>query len=133
MVKQSCLSYYQLSYYHCRWENSCMHTFLKGIISAMWNANSLVQDLNSCRCVHFKRQQPLQHGQLHIECMSVCYLSVCECCNSNTNHIYLTPPLGQDMTQGQFLFFNRFEFSFPSPRLVASPRLENLICPTIYP
>ena len=29
--------------------------------------------------------------------------------------------------------FNRFEFSFPSPRLVASPRLKNLVCPTIYP
>ena len=28
------------------------------------------------------------------------------------NHIYPTPPLGQDMTQGQFLKaeFNRFEF-----------------------
>ena len=23
--------------------------------------------------------------------------------------------------------------SFPSPRLVASPRLKNLVCPTIYP
>ena len=30
--------------------------------------------------------------------------------------------------------FNRFEFRvFPSLRLVASPRLKNLICPTIYP
>ena len=26
-----------------------------------------------------------------------------------------------------------FEFSFPSPRLIASPRLKNLVCPTIYP
>ena len=45
-----------------------------------------------------------------------------------------TPPLGQDMTQGQFLSeFNRFEFRvFPSPRLVASPRLKNLVRPTIY-
>ena len=24
-------------------------------------------------------------------------------------------------------------FNFPSPRLVASPRLKNLVCPTIYP
>ena len=29
--------------------------------------------------------------------------------------------------------FSRFEFSFPSPRLVASPRLKSLVCPTIYP
>ena len=29
--------------------------------------------------------------------------------------------------------FTRFEFSFPSPRLVGSPRLKNLVCPTIYP
>ena len=46
----------------------------------------------------------------------------------------LTPPLGQDMTQGQV--FGRvlqiFIQSFPSPRLVASPRLKNLVCPTIY-
>ena len=41
-----------------------------------------------------------------------------------------TPPLGQDMTQAEF---NRFEFSFPPPRLVATPRLKNVVCPTIYP
>ena len=29
--------------------------------------------------------------------------------------------------------FNRFEFSFPSPRLVVLPRLKNPVCPTIYP
>ena len=29
--------------------------------------------------------------------------------------------------------FNRFEFSFPSARLIASPRLKNLVCPTIDP
>ena len=29
--------------------------------------------------------------------------------------------------------FNRFESSFLSPRLVASPRLKNPVCPTIYP
>ena len=28
--------------------------------------------------------------------------------------------------------FNRFEFSFPSPRLVTSPRLKNRFCPTVY-
>ena len=50
-------------------------------------------------------------------------------------HIYPTPPLGQDMTQGQFLsgVYQVWIQSFPSPRLVASPRLKNLVCPTIYP
>ena len=46
-------------------------------------------------------------------------------------HIYPTPPLGQDMTQGQFLSGVKQVWiqSFPSPRLVASPRLKNLLCP----
>ena len=35
-------------------------------------------------------------------------------------HIYPTPSLGQDMTQGQI--FKRSLTGFPSPRLVASPR-----------
>ena len=35
--------------------NNWIHTFPKGI-SAMWNAISLVQDLNSCRRVHFLRR-----------------------------------------------------------------------------
>ena len=35
-----------------------------------------------------------------------------------------TPPLGQDMTQGQFLSGVWIQ-SFPSPILVASPRLNN--------
>ena len=50
-------------------------------------------------------------------------------------HIYPTPPLGQDMTQGQFLSGVQPVWiqSFPSSRLVASPRLKNLVCPTIYP
>ena len=55
--------------------------------------------------------------------------------SSSVNHIYPTPPLGQDMTQGQFL--SRVKQvsiqSFPSPRLVASPRPKNPACPTIYP
>ena len=40
-----------------------------------------------------------------------------------------TPPLGQDMTQGQFLsgVWQVWIQSFPSPRLVASPRLKNLV------
>ena len=40
---------------HCWGENNWIHTFPKGI-SAMWNAISLVQDLNSCRRVHFLRR-----------------------------------------------------------------------------
>ena len=47
---------HSLSYYlpHSWRENNWIHTFPKGI-SAMWNAISLVQDLNSCRRVHFFR------------------------------------------------------------------------------
>ena len=46
-----------------------------------------------------------------------------------------TPPLGQDMTQGQFLsgVLQVWIQSFPSPRLFASPRLKKSVCPTIYP
>ena len=36
-------------------ENNWIHTFPKGI-SAMWNAISLDQDLNSCRRVPFQRR-----------------------------------------------------------------------------
>ena len=47
----------------------------------------------------------------------------------------LTPPLGQDITQGQFLseVLQIWVQSFPSPRLVASPRLKKSVYPTIYP
>ena len=50
-------------------------------------------------------------------------------------NIYPTPPLRQDMTQGQLLsgVLQVRIHSFPSPRQVASPRLKNLVCPTIYP
>ena len=43
-----------LPYYfiHSWRENIWIHTFPKGI-SALWNTISLVQDLNSCRRVHF--------------------------------------------------------------------------------
>ena len=49
--------------------------------------------------------------------------------------IYPTPPLGQDMTQGQFLsgVLQVWIHNFPSPRIVASPRLKNPVCPTIDP
>ena len=50
-------------------------------------------------------------------------------------HIYPTPPLRQDATQGQFLsgFKQVWVQSFLFPRLVASPRLKNLVCATILP
>ena len=46
-----------------------------------------------------------------------------------------TPPLGQDMTQGQFLngVLQVWIQSFPSSKPVASSRLKNTVCPTIYP
>ena len=55
---------------------------------------------------------------------------------TSTTWYYLqTPPLGQDMTQGQFLsgVLQVWIQNFLSPRLVAQPRLKNLVCPTIYP
>ena len=68
--KTSCLTKAEepsLSYYftHSWRENNWIHTFPK-CISAMWNATSLIQHLNSCRHVHFlRRQPPLHHGNLH--------------------------------------------------------------------
>ena len=46
-----------------------------------------------------------------------------------------TPPLEQDMTQGQFLSGVQQVWiqSFPSTRLVTLPRLKNQVCPIIYP
>ena len=52
MVIVAVLPYY---FTHSWRENNWIHTFPKGI-SAMWNAISLVQDLNSCRRVHFLRR-----------------------------------------------------------------------------
>ena len=48
-AEETSQSYY---FFHSCRENNWIHTFPKGI-SAMWNAISLVQDLNSCRRVHF--------------------------------------------------------------------------------
>ncbi len=47
----------------------------------------------------------------------------------------LTPPLRQEMTQGQFLSGVQQVWiqSFPSPRLVASPRLKNPSLPYYLP
>ena len=77
--------------------NSWMYTFSKGI-SAMWNANNLVQDLNSCYRVHFLQSLQLYHEYL---------LNVC---------IYLNPPHEQGTAKGRFFMrgltgFNS-EFSF---------------------
>ena len=52
-----------LLFTHSWRESNWIHTFPKGI-SAMWNAISLVQDLNSCCRVHFLRWEPLHHGHL---------------------------------------------------------------------
>ena len=43
-------------------ENNWIHTFPKGL-RAIWN--SLVEDLNSCRCVHFRRWHPLHHDTIY--------------------------------------------------------------------
>ena len=47
-------------------ENNWIHTFPKGI-SAMWNAISLVEDLNSCRRVHFLRRPPPQNEIIFVK------------------------------------------------------------------
>ena len=52
-------------------------TFPKGI-SAMWNAISLVQDLNSCRRIHFLRH----HGHFHKH--NVHYLKLLNCQKKST-------------------------------------------------
>ena len=53
----------------------------------------------------------------------------------NTWSYLPTPPLGQDMTQGQFLSGIQQVWiqSFPSPRQVASPRLEEPSLPYYLP
>ena len=43
---------YTLLFTHTLKENGWMHTFLTSM-STMWNANSLIQDLNLGRCIHF--------------------------------------------------------------------------------
>ena len=71
-----------------------------------------------------------------VRTMCVPYILILIYKNKNYVHpIYLTPPLGQYVTQGQFLNGVQQVLiqSFPSPRLVASSRLKNLVCPTIYP
>ena len=50
-----------LLFTHSWRENNWIHKFPKGI-RAMWNAISLVKDLNSCRRVHFLRRY---HEPLH--------------------------------------------------------------------
>ena len=67
---------------------------------------------------------PIDHTHTHTHTYIYIYI-----------YIYQTPSLGQDITQGQFLseIEQVWIHSFPSPSLVASPRLKNLVCPTIYP
>ena len=58
-------------------------------------------------------------------------------CLQHSCVIIFTQPLRSGMIWQKDNFygkFNRFCIqSFSSPRLVASPRLKNLVCPTIYP
>ena len=64
---------------HSKGENNWIYTFYKGI-SAMWNAVDLVQDLNSCRRVHFRWRQQSHHGHCLCACMCVCARAhVCVC------------------------------------------------------
>ena len=69
-------------------------------------------------------------------CLSVSlFLSLSLSCSLSL-YIYISYlPTEQDMTRGQFLsgVWQVWIQSFPSPRLVASPRLKNLVCHTIYP
>ena len=60
-----------LLFIHSWRENNWIHTFPKGI-SAMWNAISVVQDLNSCCRVHFLWWWPLHHGHLLYICVYMC-------------------------------------------------------------
>ena len=61
-LKEPSLLYYFI--YSWR-ENSWIHAFSKDI-STMWNASSLVQDLNSCRCIHFQWRNSWHHGHLRL-------------------------------------------------------------------
>ena len=64
----------------------------------------------------------------------VCVHAYFHISHSSKYHIYQPLRLGRIWHKVNFLVeFNRFEFSFPSPWLVASPRLKNLVCPTILP
>ena len=90
---------------------------------APWDCES--PDIHHIICLALRQHWVCLIDQIGFNCSSV--LSVLS---------YLpTPPLGQDMTQGQFLSgVSQVSIqSFPSPRLVASPRLKILVCPTILP
>ena len=61
------------------WEdNSWIHAFPK-VMSVMWNANSIVWDLNSVRRVHFLRRQPWYYKCLSIYIYIYIYLRVYVC------------------------------------------------------
>ena len=61
-TQESSLPYYLL----IAEESRKIHAFLKGI-STKWKANNLVQDLNSCHCVHFLSTSLLQEWDLEEE------------------------------------------------------------------
>ena len=60
---------------HRERENSWINTFLK-CNSAMWNANSHIQDMNSDHSVHFHWWYPLHHEHLQIYTYISLYLSI---------------------------------------------------------
>ena len=68
IVSQIIFTNPSLLFTHSWRENNWIHTFPKGI-SAMWNAISHVQDLKSCRRVHFLQRWPLHHGHLSDACL----------------------------------------------------------------
>ena len=51
-----------------RGRSSWIH-IIPNSISSMWNANSLVQDLNSCRRVHFLRRQSMVNVKTCLNCV----------------------------------------------------------------
>ena len=69
---QSKIAQFSLQFTHDWRENRWIHAYPK-CISVKGNANSLVQDLNSCHRVHLARGYPLHHEPLHrYVCMYVC-------------------------------------------------------------
>ena len=93
------------------------------------NRSALLAGLKICWLTHLKKRGNLGTA------LKNCIWSWGSCSGDPrcVKYSYLpTPSLGQDMTQGHFLSRVWIQ-SFPSPRLVASPRLKNPVCPPIYP
>ena len=102
----------------------CMYTLCPGIYEFFWATFLTVMYICGLSGVNLScRNVPV--------CCSVGVSAL----NKKLGYSYLpTPLLVQDMTQGQFLsgVSQVWIQSFPSPGLVASPRLKT-VCPTIYP